>query len=158
MAQNLAQGFKIDGLDEFLEELRNAPKEIQAKAEQIVRTATYSTAHNIRTVYQKHRTDTDTYGRSKRKRKHLADHVVVRFRGSETGAAAGRVWIDAPHANFFEKGTKIRHWTNHPSQKNTGAAPAHHVVSTIAVAKRRRMHEELFALLRDQGLKVMTRA
>lgn len=141
---------KINGLEELLEELRDAPREIQSKAERIIRNATYSAAHHIRMTYERHRTP----GPLKSNQRHLADNVVVRFQGSETGAAVGRVLVDAPHAHIFERGTAIRRWNNPP--KNTGAAPAHHVVSKISSAKRRQMHEELRELLSAQGLKVTT--
>ena len=152
----MSVAFKIDGLAELRSALLHAPPQIQSKAEAVVRNVVDEAASEMRVRYQKHRTPTDWYwpGKKRRqKRRHLADNVKVTFRGAATGAAQGRIIVDAPHAHLFEFGTAQRRWK---SGKSTGAAPAppQKIFIPIAVRKRKHMTEELIDVVEGMGLKV----
>ena len=144
----------IDGLEDLRKALLNAPQSIQAQVETIVRGASDSAASEIRSRYEQHRTSTEMYTPGKgvrRARRHLADNVVVSFRGAKTGAAVGRIVVDAPHAHLFEFGTQNRQWEN---GKSTGSAPARPTLVPAAIRNRRQMIDELIATVEQTGLKV----
>ena len=155
----MGYAFKIDGLDELLRELENAPAHLQAEAEARVVEAANETAARVRAVYEANRTALTTYtvkGGIKKARRHLADSVEVTTRGRESGAAVARVRVTAPHAYWFEYGTAERQWT---SGKSTGAARPgadgqRPTFVPTAMRQRRQMKEALVAIVEQSGLKV----
>lgn len=150
----MAVTFKIDGLDELRKALLDAPEQIQAQAETIVREAAESAASEARSRYEQHRTSIETYTPGKgvrRARRHLADSVSVSFRGAKSGSAVGRIVVDAPHAHLFEFGTQQREWLG---GKSTGAAPPNATLIPIAIRRRRGMTVDLIETVERIGLKV----
>lgn len=151
----MAATFKIDGLDELRKALLDLPEHLQSDAETVVRDAAEDAASAVRSRYEQHRTSGATYVAHKgvkRARRHLADSVSVSFRGAKTGAAVGRIVVDAPHAHLFEYGTQERQWLG---GKATGAAPAHPTLIPIAVRRRKDMTDELIEVVERAGLKVV---
>lgn len=145
----------LQGMDELLRQIRQAPQEIQQEAEDAAREAASSTASRIRAVYEAHRSPRDSYissGGRRRERRHLADHVLTTRRVAP-GYASYRVLVDTPHAHLFEKGTDQRNWKTRGG-KSTGKMEAQGVLLEVAPRERQQMVEALIASVRALGFEV----
>lgn len=145
----------LQGMDQLLAAMRNAPKEIQIDAEEASREAAETTANRIRAVYQSHRSAKNTYVASGGRRlavRHLADNIAVSKRVAP-GYAAYRVLVDAPHAHLFEKGTDQRNWKTRGG-KSTGKMERQGNLLSVAPEQRKQMVSALIASLRDMGFEV----
>lgn len=136
--------FVFDGLDDLKAALRNLPDELAGEAGRIVETHANSAAVTIRAAYGAHR-----------RTGNLQEHVSIdRVARGRYGAAA-RVKSTARHAHLFETGTKARHYITRRGVRHvTGAAEPQHVFVPEMIRVRRRMYEELKALLVRNGIQV----
>ncbi len=130
----------IDGLDELRAALRRLPEELAAQASRIVMANANAAAFEIKTGYASHRISGD-----------LQDKVQVEHVAMGRGGAGSRVTNSSKIANIFENGTMVRHTAR---GYNRGASPPGHVFIPAITRWRRRMYEELAALLVRNGLEV----
>lgn len=145
----------LNGMDQLLAAIRQAPQALQQDAEAAAREAADSTAGRIRAVYQAHRSPNDTYvasGGRRRARRHLADNVIVSRRVAP-GYAAYRVLVDAPHAHLFEQGTDQRNWKTR-SGKSTGKMERKGILLDVAPRERDQMVQQLVVSVRELGFEV----
>lgn len=135
----MSSRFEFRGLDELKRELRELPAELAAEAGHIVEVAADGAAADIKAEYGRHvRTG------------NLRDHVTVVKEISPVSAKA-IVKSTARHAQLFEFGTQARHTD---IGANRGSMPAGNVFVPRIVRARRRMYQELAALLQRAGLQV----
>lgn len=124
------------GLDAFLKDLHAIPRDLQRDGFAIVREETEGAAAEIAQHYPK-------------KTGALQRRVKTQFPSSTI--LIGLVISGAPHAQFYEFGTKKR--TN-AAGANRGAMPATPVTVPIARQRRARMSRRLVDLLRHNGFEV----
>lgn len=128
----------FEGLDELRAELRALPDELSEEGGDIVVAATNDAADAVFNGYPEGPTG------------HLRGGV--RFKVSRSkGGASGEVKSTAQHAWMFENGTQARHTD---LGANRGSMPARHVFIPAVMRVRRRMYEELKALVMRKGLEV----
>ncbi len=134
----MSNGFRWSGLDELREELRNLPEEMTGEASHIVEGAANSAEADIKAGYP---------SRTGNLRNHLQQTHFDRGRFS-----AGVILKNtARHAWLFENGSQARH-TDIGADR--GSMPAGHVFVPAVLKARRRMYEELKALVTRKGLQV----
>ena len=128
----------LDGFDELVQALTNAPKAIRDEAFPIVRKTTEAAAAEIRAVYSQHT-----------KTGNLANRVRTAYPSSTV--IVGIVQSTSPHSHLFEFGTKPR--TN-ARGANRGVMPAHKTTPAIAARHRAQMYQELREMLARLGFTV----
>jgi hypothetical protein len=140
-----ANRFQFTGLDELREALRHLPAALAAAAAEVVLSEARAAEADVRQVYEAH-VDRGT----------LASRLYLSTSSSAFGAGA-LIKNTAKHAWIFENGTQARHWA---SGKSTGtmwgktAQPPTHVFVRAMQTHRRRMYEQLRAILERQGVQV----
>lgn len=140
-----ANRFMFTGLDELRDALRNLPAELAGEAAGDVTGAAQAAEAEVRQVYEQHAASGN-----------LAAHLYLSTSTSAFGAGA-LIKSTAKHAWIFENGSQARHWA---SGKSTGqmwgrtAQPPTHVFVRAMTKYRKRMYEQLRALLERQGLQV----
>lgn len=127
----------FDGLAELRAALRQLPQELTGEGSHIVEGAANGAAAEIK-------------GKYPRVTGHLIDGVEVDFVHGQFVAGA-IVRNKAKHAFIFENGTQVRHTE---LGANRGAMPPGHVFVPAMIRKRRRMYEDLKAMLTRHGLQV----
>lgn len=130
----------LNGFDELRAALRALPAELTAEADHIVEGAANGAAADIMSGYGDHVVTG-----------HLRDRVVVDHGASSAFTSKSTVKSTSPHAFMFENGTQARHTA---SGANRGAMPPFHVFIPAAIRARRRMTDQLIALVRSAGLLV----
>lgn len=139
---------KWEGLAELRADLRRLPAELAGEAGQIVDTAGNGAAATVRTEYGQHRVTGS-----------LADHVKVEHVASGPYGASVVVKSTAKHAWLFDNGSQARHFVEasgkeHGTGQMWGKRPPMHTFVRAMIRARRRMFEELKAMLERHGLKV----
>lgn len=129
---------RFDGLEELRAELRRLPVDLTAEASHIVEATANAAAVEIRSGYAAHVVTGQLQG-----------GVVVTHADAGKYSAGAIVKNTAPHAVIFEHGTRARHTDR---GVNRGAMPAGNVFIPAIVKARRRMYEQLRALLERHGL------
>jgi hypothetical protein len=138
----------LEGLDPWLEALRQLPGELRDEARTVVHDTATHAADEMRAAYPE-----GPRGRLKRGVK------VGLHEGNEFGAGA-TVKNTAPHAFIFEQGTQARYVTTRPlgRAKNfgyrRGAMPPGRVFIPIAIRRRRAMYDALVEVVRRAGFEV----
>lgn len=131
----------LNGFEEFKQQLRNLPAHLAVQAGPIVVHRAEAAADQIRVNYP------ERTGKLRQGVK--VDRVAI-----EGAGAVARVRSTAKIAFIVENGTQLRHtkegW-------NRGAMPPGHYFVPVVVRERRRMFEELIALLQSEGLTVTGR-
>lgn len=127
----------FEGMDEFLNALRNLPEHLTEEATNIVDDTVHAAESAIRSGYP------SRAGELKRK---LTSKVM------KSGVSVvGKVQNTSRHALPFETGTQARHTA---LGANRGAMPPGHVFFPIVDRYRRQMYERLKDLLVREGLLV----
>jgi hypothetical protein len=129
---------RFDGLAELRAALRELPSDLTSEASHIVEGAANSAAADIKPAYPV-RTG------------HLRDGLTVTHFDQGKFSTGAIVKNTAPHAFMFENGTQVRHTD---IGANRGSMPPGHVFIPRVIRARRRMYEELKALLVRSGLQV----
>ena len=139
-----ANRFVFEGLAELRAELRNLPAALAGEASAIVVHAAEGAANTIRAEYGRHRVTG-----------HLMDRVTVTQPDAGSYGVAMVVKVTDPIAWLFDNGSQARHWAGGKSTGIMwGKTPPTHVFVKTMIAARRRMYEELAALLERHGLVV----
>jgi hypothetical protein len=144
----MSSRFVLEGLDPWLEALRQLPGELRDEARTIVHDTATHAADEMRAAYPE-----GPRGRLKRGVK------VALHEGNEFGAGAA-VKNTAPHAFIFEQGTQARYVSTLPlgRAKNfgyrRGAMPPGRVFIPIAIRRRRAMYQALVEVVRRNGFEV----
>jgi hypothetical protein len=127
------------GMAEFKQQLRNLPAELVGEASRIVEGAGNAAAFDIKSGYGVHRHTGN-----------LQDHVTVEHK---TGGfiASAIVKSTARHAHIFEFGSQARYTK---SGSFRGRMPPGNIFIPRMIKWRRRMFEELKAMLQRHGLLV----
>jgi hypothetical protein len=132
------------GLNELRAALRNLPEELTAEAGHIVEGAANGAAVDIKRDYAKHRRTGD-----------LQDGLTVTHFEKGKFSAGAIVKNTAKHAWLFDNGSQARHYITKRGKKHaTGAMPPSHIFVRGAIRARRKMYEQLKALLERKGLVV----
>jgi hypothetical protein len=137
--------FRLDGLAELQEELRQLPAQLTGEAQKIVEAEANAAAVAIRRVY--------------------ADHVVSGrlLRGvevvleSKSFGVVYKVVSRSPIAWLFDNGSQARHWATRGGRSTGtmwGQTPPTHVFVRTMMAARVKMWKALALLLTRHGLKV----
>jgi hypothetical protein len=130
------------GLEELKAWLRDLPEHLTDEASSIINAAANESARRIVDLYP-----TTVTG-------NLKDGVEVKTMKSAPGGRFGIgvvVRSTAKIALIYENGTQVRHTG---LGYNRGSMPAQHVLVKVVTERRRRMYEELKALMVENGLKV----
>lgn len=131
----------IDGLDELLQELTNAPKEIRQEAFGILREETEGARSEIATEYSR-RSKSGT----------LASRVETYYPAES--ALIGIVRSTAPHSHLIEFGTKQRFTKRYGNKRqavNRGAVEGDKVTPKIAQRHRDQLYRRLADMLERRG-------
>ncbi len=129
----------FEGLDELREQLKALPRDLGQAAGDIIVEATNDVADTIFNEYP------DKTG-------HLRGGVKFSVDRNDYGAV-GTVRSTAKIAWMFENGTVARHYISKNGVDHlTGAMPAKHTVVRAAVPRRRKMYEELKAMVEAHPL------
>ena len=137
--------FVFTGIDELREALRSLPSALAAEAATTVTGEAQAAEAEVRQVYEAH----SASGR-------LVKRLTITTSTSAYGAGAVVKNTD-PIAWIFENGSQARHWA---SGKGTGAMwgktaqPPTHAFVRAMQKYRRRMYDELRAILEREGLEV----
>lgn len=129
----------FDGIEELREALRALPHELTEEAVGIVFTAAEEAKSEIVVAYPEGPTG------------NLKKRVRVTQRRSRFAMSAV-VSSSAPHAHLYEFGSQVRRVTS--TGQNAGAMPAKATFIPVMQRKRRKMYEELIAVLVRNGLLV----
>jgi len=139
--------FVFEGLAELRAELRNLPAALTHEASAIVVHAAEGAANAVRVEYGRHRVTG-----------HLMNSVTVTQPEAGSYGVAMVVKVTDPIAWLFDHGSQARHWAGDKSTgimfAKDGPTPPTHVFVKTMIAARRRMYEELAALLERHGLQV----
>lgn len=130
------------GLEELKADLRNLPAELASEASQIVVESANGAATEIVATYPE-------------RTRNLKRGVKVQMLTGSVFFVGAVVKNTAKHAWIFENGTQARHTA---LGANRGAMPAGRVFVPTVLRWRRRMYEQLTALLERHGLRVTGRA
>lgn len=130
------------GLEELKADLRNLPAELASEASQIVVESANGAATEIVATYPE-------------RTRNLKRGVKVQMLTGTRFFVGAVVKNTAKHAWIFENGTQARHTA---LGANRGAMPAGRVFVPTVLRWRRRMYEQLTALLERHGLRVTGRA
>lgn len=125
------------GLEDLRAALRNLPAELAAEAEHVVEGAANGAAAAIKGAYPRRSGDLD-------------DHVSVDLQRTPFGVV-GIVRNTSKLARIFEYGTQARH---NALGANRGAMPPGRVFIPNISAARRRMVDDLIAIVQRAGLEV----
>lgn len=136
--------FTWSGLDDLRAALRALPAELHGEAAHIVEAAGNAAAFEVKAAYGRHR-----------RTGNLQDHVKVERLPTGPFGVAVVVKSTARHAHLFERGTQARHTA---IGANRGTMPPGNVFIPAVIKHRRRMYDELAALLRRVGLLVLGEA
>lgn len=138
--------FRLDGLTQLREELRQLPITLRREAQNLVQAEANAAAVELRRVYLEHRYSGN-----------LAKGVQVVTENKGSFGVVYMVKSAAPHAWLFDNGSQARHWV---SGKSTGEMwgktpnpPMHTFVRTM-IGARKKMWKSLAQLLERVGLKV----
>lgn len=132
-----ANRFTFDGLEALRQALQDLPARLVGDATHRIEAAANGATVRVRTVYGQHRHTGN-----------LQDHVVVTHRHSAFGAKSV-VRSTARHAHLFEYGRQLRY-----KGMRGGAQRPRPTFVPIMEADRRKMYEDLKALLEREGLQV----
>lgn len=133
---------QIQGFDELIRQLTDAPEHIRDRGMEIVKATTETAAREIQATYPKGPTG------------NLRDRVKT-FYPSES-LLVGIIRSTAPHSHLWEFGTRVR---RNAAGANRGRMPAHKghaakVTPTIADKHRQTMVRQLVAMLRGMGFQI----
>lgn len=131
-------GLTFTGLDELRAAMRELPETLTAEASHIIEAAANGAAADIKAAYPV-RTG------------NLLDHLTVTHFDQGRYVAAALVKNTSKHAWLVENGSQARHTA---IGANRGSMPPAHVFVPRVMRARRRMYEELVALLERNGLTV----
>jgi hypothetical protein len=134
----------FDGLAEFKQELRNLPEHLKEEAETIVRGRARLAATLIVRKYPER-----DYGQL-RGRGNLRKGVALEEDHSRFGLTMV-VRQTAKHGWIYENGTEARHTRLNGDR---GRMPPGHVFIPIIIDQRRKMYEDLAAMMKRNGLEV----
>ena len=145
--------FKLDGLFELKEALRNLPKDLQAEGQAIVYANADKAAEELRAAYPVRATGlhpgpnrkTPWFAPGQLKAK-----VFVSKRGGQFSTTATVKNTD-PIAWLYDNGSQARHWDG---GKFTGRMPPTHLFAKTMIRRRRIMYDVLRELLVEHGLLV----
>ena len=135
-----------DGLDEFRQLLRDLPTALRDDADAILIEAANRAESEIRRGYTRGKTGALLAG-------------LFQTRRSGPFGIAIRLINKAPHAWLWDNGSEARHYVTkrgvtHATGAMWGKRPAPHTFDRAVLASRRRMFEELKAMMRAHGLEV----
>jgi len=145
--------FRLDGLFELKEALRNLPAELQAEGAAIVFANAEKAAADLRAAYPRRVTGlhpgphrvSPWFAPGQLKAK-----IFVQKRGGQFNATATVKNTD-PIAWLYDHGSQTRKWNN---GKIVGAMPATHLFGRTMARQRRVMYDVLRDLLARKGLSV----
>lgn len=129
-----------DGLNEFVADLIQLPKELSGEGGDIVISRATEAGDDIRAEYAASAVTGN-----------LAEHVKVTVKEKNEFGAIAEVKSTARHAYIYENGTQIRKTKD---GKNLGAMPPANIFVPTVIRKRRAMVDDLKDLMRDKGLEV----
>lgn len=130
---------RLNGMEEQRAALRNLPQELTAEASRIVEGAANGAAAEMRQNYSQGPTG------------NLINRVVVTHFDKGKLAAGAVVKNLAPHAAIYEWGTQRRQTAQ---GWDRGSMPPGRVFIPAAMRARKRMRDQLIALVERAGLKV----
>ena len=130
----------FEGFDAFRQALQALPDTLREEAADIVQQAAQETGDQLASHYP-------------RKTGTLASRVRVTIERS-AGSVRGKVLSQAPHAGIFEKGTKLRRTRQGWNRGAMPKAPEDQALIPRAIRARRRMVEQLKAMLVREGFLV----
>jgi hypothetical protein len=135
-----------NGLDEFRELLRDLPTALRDDADDILIEAANRAEAEIRRGYTRGKT---------------GDLLAGLYQNRRSGpfGIAIRLINKAAHAWLWDNGTEARHYTTtrgkqHATGAMWGKRPAPHTFDRAVLASRRRMFDDLKAMMRAHGLEV----
>lgn len=128
---------KLEGFDELVKQLTNAPKEIRAEAMEIVREETEGAAVDIAAGYPEGPTG------------NLRRRVKTSYPSSQI--IVGIAQSTAPHSHLYEFGTQVR---KTDSGANRGSTRPHPVTVPVARKRRARIFRRLVDLVTRRGFEV----
>lgn len=129
----------FDGMDELREGLRKLPQELAQKAGQVVQATARQMGQELQLNYPRGKTG------------NLKRGVRVTFDVSNV-STRGVVRSAAPHAHLFENGTARRQTTRGANRGAMPKGPTDELVAPRASRARKRMVEQLIAIVHEAGL------
>lgn len=133
----MSASVKVEGLLELRQHLATLPEQVRDRARAIVREATEGCRSDVQREYAVGPTG------------NLRSRVYASY---ERDGMKGRVKSMAPHAHWYERGTKVR--TTKKTSANRGRMPKNAVMPSAAYRRRFIMRGQLITMMRNLGFTV----